>query len=270
MDVYVGIDGTGTGNGARYAELFRNSFVSRLAREENWAIARYWRGPTADGRMTREISRSAHGWLEQGLHKTRGQAPRLFIAGYSRGGAAAIRVCRELGAHGHPVHCLLLFDAVDMTHTVEASLVPRNVRYCFHARRHPAAASRTFWGNCGTRPESADRNVTWYQEQFFRCTHGGMGGVPWNEEDADEDGIINEALTDRAQTQGLRRLMTSPGALPVVVGNEIHRRASRTTIHWKQDQDVSRKVGAVMVSCLAGARRARTNPAPAQARALVG
>jgi hypothetical protein len=74
------------------------------------------------------------------------------------------------------VDCLVLFDAVDRTHTVTSKTIPRNVRSCYHAMRDPYTMSRAWFGNCGRAKSS--RHTT-YSEKWFVCTHGGVGGVPW-------------------------------------------------------------------------------------------
>ncbi|MBB3950963.1 hypothetical protein [Aureimonas jatrophae] len=242
MDVYAGIDGTGPLDNASYRTQFARSFVSRLQRERSWGKSYYLRGPTMDGQETRQLSRQILREVEGDLHRTTARrVERVVVAGYSRGGAAAIRLCRELGRHGHAVDALLLFDAVDMSLTVAADLVPANVRTCFHARRDPASLSRSFWDNCGRGAEDASR--TRYVEHFFRCTHGGMGGVPWTV--ADSDGVINEAATDRTLSGRIVRGAGLPG-LPFAALNEIHRYSSRTSVTLAQDRIVSAQVGAWM------------------------
>jgi len=246
LDVFAGIDGTGPLDNAVYAHDFARSFVSRLQRERRWGKSYYLRGPTMDGQETRQLSRQILREVEGDLHRTTARrVERVVVAGYSRGGAAAIRLCRELGRHGHQVDALLLFDAVDMSLTVAADLVPANVRACFHARRDPASLSRTFWDNCGRGVEDAAR--TRYIEHFFHCTHGGMGGTPWRK--ADSDGVINEAVTSREISGRILRTTNILG-LPFAAINEIHRLSSRTAITLKEDQVVSMKVYAWMTGHL--------------------
>ncbi|KAB0679844.1 thioesterase domain-containing protein [Aureimonas leprariae] len=256
MDFYAGIDGTGVVNDAQYERDMRNSFVSQLSRDSRFKVRYYTRGPWSDGGTAKAISKTMLREIETRVHQ-RGGIPvgRLVLAGYSRGGAIAIRVARELGEHGHKVHCLLLFDAVDMSLAIAASRIPANVRYCFHAMRDPMARSRSSWGNCGTEREIKDDAVTYFRWQRFTCTHGGMGGVPWKV--ADPDGIINEAYTgrkfaaelDSARENPMLRLggTTSFGAFGGLVdavdaANDWHRRASRTTITLRRDRDGSLEV----------------------------
>lgn len=264
MDFFAGIDGTGVGDNALYAKDFAESFVHQLYGSNRFGLRYYSRGPTWEGSTTRRIAANMHREIETRLH-SRGARPvsRIILAGYSRGGAAVIHLARELQAHKHTVDCLLLFDAVDMTWTLEAERIPANVRHVFHARRNPASRSRTSWGNCGKVVEDPRR--TRYTEQFFLCTHGGMGGTPWKV--ADPDGIINESVTEQsvsdrlkgARNSGAARLMRRmPMPFPLVpvpptlpldaadAANDAHRRASRTTITLERDRSVSQAVGAWM------------------------
>ena len=131
---------------------------------------------------------------------------RLFMTGYSRGGAIVLHAARLLISHGINVDAMFLFDAVDRNPFMEAEQIPSNVRHCYHAMRDPAGGSRESFGNCGT---SAATGVI-FKRRHFMTTHGGMGGVPWGpgaELDADHhiveniDGSTN--LSVNAELDGL-------------------------------------------------------------------
>ncbi len=100
---------------------------------------------------------------------------RLVLIGYSRGGAAVIHAAQLLKDKVQ-VDAMFLFDAVDRSLGVETERIPSNVQVVRHARRDPWSLSRLYFGNCGT---DCDDSKTDYQEAFFRCTHGGLGGTPW-------------------------------------------------------------------------------------------
>jgi pimeloyl-ACP methyl ester carboxylesterase len=275
LDFYAGVDGTGVGNDAQYAKDFTDSYVNQLYRSSRFDVRYYLRGPTWEGGTAKALSKEMLREMETRIHQKGGrQVGRLILAGYSRGGAIAIRIARELGKHGHKVHCLLLYDAVDMSLAIAAKQIPANVRYCFHAMRDPASRSRTSWGNCGTEREAKDDKVTYFRWRRFMCTHGGMGGTPWSK--ADSDGIINEALTGPETTSAFAKVQGNLGyqvlrATPFGLGggaiidgagaaNSWHRNSSRTSITLRQDRDESRQVGIWMMNKLDWALKQQAAP----------
>ena len=179
FDIYVGVDGTGPDSNAEYATAFRNSYVNQL-RNKSFGVSEYERGPTLTGSETGRLASWAAGRAEHHYrtNKIRGpNTPRIFMAGYSRGGAAVIEACQQMNDRGIPVQGPLLFDAVDRSYTVERTeTVPSNVRYCRHAIRQANSGSRQSFGNCGLL---AARGVDWVTPKEFLTTHGGMGGTPW-------------------------------------------------------------------------------------------
>jgi pimeloyl-ACP methyl ester carboxylesterase len=200
MDIFGGIDGTGPYSDSEYAAAFANSNVSKLARMAGWAGGSFYdRGPGADGlstgaRADEMAAKVVHAY--QAATRLRPGAvagppganrqPRIFLAGYSRGGAAATNIAHTLNDQNIPVHCLLLFDAVDRSATIWRTIVPANVRHCYHAIRSPRSGSRTSFGNCSTTAQAGLRIVP----MEFMCTHGAMGGMPWPA--AETDGFIHE------------------------------------------------------------------------------
>jgi hypothetical protein len=106
--------------------------------------------------------------------------PRIFLAGYSRGAAGVIHVARLLQKRGITVYCLLLYDAVNRTFELnDVDTIPSNVQFCYHAVRDPAMSSRVDFGTmCGRKADDPDRTI-FVGPKTFKCTHGGMGGVPW-------------------------------------------------------------------------------------------
>lgn len=182
-DIFAGIDGTGPGDDAAYANEFKNSFVNEHSRAwPRQAFAYYQRGPgNLDidiGNNTQLKSYLAFNFVHTTWRacQNSGRASRIFLAGYSRGGAAVIDVCNRLYRMGIRVDCLMLYDAVDMsTRMTNVQMVPPNVAVCYHAMRSDATRSRPSWGNCG-RLGIPNGNLG----KFF-CTHGGMGGTPWKQ-----------------------------------------------------------------------------------------
>lgn len=132
------IDGTGVADHGAYAREMSKGFCQRLTRK---AKGRYWRGPTLSGRETVTIA----GHVADAIVAWRARAgarDKLFLAGHSRGGAAAIFVAQALKARQIEVEAMFLFDAVDRTVNFRsAQAVPGNVRHCFHALRDGSLAT---------------------------------------------------------------------------------------------------------------------------------
>ncbi|MBA8879654.1 alpha/beta hydrolase fold domain-containing protein [Phyllobacterium myrsinacearum] len=262
-DIFAGIDGTGVFNNQQYQLEFQNSFVNRIFREWNTPAKFYRRGPSIDGVATANLAFAAFEHVYKLYSQKNGRPKRIFLAGYSRGGAAATKVCDLLQDRGVPVHGLFLFDAVDRAMLITPGFIPKNVEYCFHARRDPRSNSRNSFGSYGTK---AHRDTTVYRERFFYCTHGGMGGVPWLH--ADPDGYINEAENINLgkpiiQNPVLRSLaLTNPATAGLVIsdhlarqGNNAYRAAGRTNVTLQQDKAGSAEVGQWMFAALRELRK---------------
>jgi len=181
MILLAGIDGTGPSDRSEYLTEFAASHVRVLTRTWDKGPAFYSRGPTDLGLQTERLAYFAAGFIMQHVtaRLAMNEKTGVFLVGYSRGAAAALDACRKLHERKIAVDCLLLFDAVDRTNTVDSTLVPPNVRACFHAIRNPMTRSRAWFGNCGRQCESP--GATAYKEEFFYCTHGALGGLPWKE-----------------------------------------------------------------------------------------
>lgn len=178
MDFYLGIDGTGPSNNDEYRREFTTSFVQKIYKTWPANQAFYICGPSLSGGETMNLvdtgTRQVTGMLKE--IKARNAPYRVFLAGYSRGGAAATETANRLKSLNIKVHCLLLFDAVDRSNLANADEVPSNVVMCYHARRDRAAGSRESFGNCATR---AATGVAYTEKSFFG-THGAIGGTPWS------------------------------------------------------------------------------------------
>lgn len=262
-DIFAGIDGTGVFNDGQYQLEFQNSFVNRMYREWDSPAKFYRRGPSIDGVATANLAFAAFEHVHKLYRQGGGKPKRIFLAGYSRGGAAVVKVCDLLQDRKIPVDGLFLFDAVDRAVLITPNFIPKNVRNCFHARRDPRANSRNSFGSYGTK---FHRGITAYQERFFNCTHGGMGGVPWLV--ADPDGYINEAEKielgkPMLQSPMARALaLTNPATAGLVIsehlahqGNNAYRAAGRTRITLQQDKTGSAEVGQWMFGALKELRK---------------
>ncbi len=181
MDIFYGIDGTGDDNNDQYAADFENSHVRTMWKKWHTPIAGYLRGPSLAGtetadRMWEGLSWVKAKWETYEKQATPAKPTRIFLAGYSRGGAATVALAYHLNKADIPVHAMFLFDAVDRSPLFFTDTIPENVSACYHALRHEDAGSRESFGNCGRKHAAAVA----YTEEHFMCTHGGVGGTPWD------------------------------------------------------------------------------------------
>jgi hypothetical protein len=195
MIIFGGVDGTGVWNDQEYRETFRFSFVHILYRNWTYGPRNYERGPvTLDNKPSDSTFLSAYKTYRHVKENWKAGESAVFLAGYSRGGAAVIEVAKSLEADYIPVECLILFDPVDRTGQVglpwKNTPIASSVKKVIYAKRSPAAMSRESFKNCGLLME--DGRPTPY-ETFF-ATHGGLGGVPWPE--PKNGGLIDEGLPD--------------------------------------------------------------------------
>lgn len=178
-DIFYGVDGTGTDCDETYRLEFSRSFTKAFHDCYVWDFKRYDRGPTFWGMETGQLARTVFQAVSTEYRRQSDQSekrPRIFLTGYSRGGAAVLYASKLLKEVGIPVYALFLFDAVDRSATVPFNWqVPSNVAHARHSMRHPAAFSRITFGNCGTVEE--DKAKTDLLKERFFCTHGAMGGL---------------------------------------------------------------------------------------------
>jgi hypothetical protein len=182
MSILVGIDGTSgdirdySGRNASYDDTFRDSFVRRLCKPAEPDMPTpnkiYLRGPTLPGQNMVDASREGHNFIHR---KRRGNEP-ILLTGYSRGAAGVVDIAQRLQRRRIPVKAMLLFDCVDRHALVDSSVIPDNVEHVLHVLRSPLSRSRESFGNSARISKRPDR---YREENFFHCTHAGMGGVPW-------------------------------------------------------------------------------------------
>lgn len=210
------VDGTGVSNDAEYARIFHRSFVNRIYNRSTHIDKIYHRGPGSDymdgivgvfggrhhvshhfvfheiltiyndlGRQMEPIEfpfgRTRHydlSAIEQEQVRALQERQKIYLTGYSRGGAIVIAVAQLLESRGLPVEAMFLFDAVNRSVELpNTDVIPGNVRYCYHALRHiERSGSRESFSHTGYRRAS---NVAGPPNRYFTTTHGGMGGTPW-------------------------------------------------------------------------------------------
>jgi RHS repeat-associated protein len=170
----------GTDSKLWVGQKLRNSFVKNFYNSYVAAggNAKYWDGPkTLGGGVARTVTAVYNAICAA---KAANPSEQIDLVGHSRGGLIAILVAKRLQEHpcgscgiNEFVRFMGLYDAVGMYLWASPGTISRNVVYVAHARRDPADGSRPNWGNVGT-----SGGMT-YVQQFFWCTHSGMGGDPW-------------------------------------------------------------------------------------------
>lgn len=191
MIALVCVDGTGPQvriDPVEYDKIYSTSNTSDIFKSWPNDYKAYFRGPGILGFETRRIAADAYAKAK--ALRTSPGVDALFMVGHSRGCAALVEAARMLENDNITVEFMAFFDAVDMSTSVNATVVPANVKEVIHARRDPSGRSRSSWGNCGTR--MANGMTFSYKEEFFYGTHGGIGGVPHTTADETPDGYIYE------------------------------------------------------------------------------
>lgn len=200
-----GVDGTGAFKDEQYEREMSGSFVSRIC-NLNLAGGRYWRGPDAidtflsgpNPRTVAEVIRMtvvpnaappqiyAGGMgpplivYEKSETMRSDLKDRVFLTGYSRGGATVLDVAVLLKGYGIPVEAMFLFDSVTRSPWLSGEIIPDNVKVCYHAKRDPKTKSRQSFGNSTAKRETGvNGKYDEIHDPPFFTTHAGMGGTPW-------------------------------------------------------------------------------------------
>lgn len=188
------IDGTGADDDGQYRKDMEQSFCRVLANQLGPA-ADYQRGPSMAGMEVRNEALRAAGWLRR--QRRLDATADLMLAGYSRGGSAAIWAAEMLEREGVPVHSLFLFDPVARHLYDGGEVIPSNVRFSRVCRRAQnwafvmkyegtlssgkrlGATSnpvRPFFGNTGLQWRGMGDHEA---PTVFTGSHGALGGVGW-------------------------------------------------------------------------------------------
>lgn len=194
--IFGGVDGTGDFFNRTYEPIFENSHVNILHQFWNEGPSHYRRGPWWIGDWTVVEANRIYKQVKADWQAGNGAA--IFLAGYSRGGAAVIEIAKWLKTDGIPVECLILFDPVDRSRMVgegfycwKDSPIVDTVKNVIYTQRQHFTQSRESFGNCGK--VILNRSKTNLIFNSFFCTHGGMGGTPWSEPTT---GFIDEGAPD--------------------------------------------------------------------------
>ena len=202
----IAIDGTGPESPSDYAKEMGGSFCSQIGRA---ASAIYFRGPTLIGSETSAIANLAADAVIAARSKA--STSPVMLAGYSRGGCAAIIAARRLRDRGVEVHSLFLFDAVDMqTSDMHLSqIISDNVRMVAHAR---SARNLRFWASNPVKSRFYFYNTGRYlagsgsyERKSFVGSHGALGGVPWPDIKEDTGCVlaVAEWMNKQFESRGL-------------------------------------------------------------------
>lgn len=232
--MFVGVDGTGPKDQATYSNEMSGSFVSQIYRDciEPEERKAYFRGPTLWGTETGDIANRVVKHVLRCLHEG---DRKIFLAGYSRGGAAVViaaeRLARDLDRRDLGIEALFLFDAVDRDLHTDSSTVPGCVKKAYHALRSPAIGSRSYFDNAA---RVAPAGVL--EEKWFAGTHAALGGLPWTGDKPDPvlrmqgtfrpgvkpDGFLwqgtRRPVPALRGATGSRLLQAAPGSPPPVRG----------------------------------------------------
>lgn len=190
--IMIVVDGTGPLSDVDYDEAMKNSFCNQIARSLG-GQAVYYRGPASFTVAT--VLRVWGG----AAHVLASGETRVFLAGYSRGGAAVTELAHYLRDVGLAVEAMFLFDPVKREGGLpNAGTVPRNVKNCYKVLRSlsgskgiidsvlkhdevvwdiaPDPVQRRWMGNTANVRES---NKTHLEQTVVNGSHGAAGGVPF-------------------------------------------------------------------------------------------
>ena len=188
------VDGTGGSDDAQYKKDFTKSFCRTLANQLG-TRAYYQRGPNMAGFETAPETLRAFGWLARAFFEDRDT--KLMLAGYSRGGSAAIWAAQMLENLSIPVHSMFLFDPVARHVYPGGEVIPGNVAFSRVARRDQSLSfvlkyegtlnTNSWLGDTSnpTRPAFGNTGLNWrgtgdhQPPKVFKGSHGALGGVGW-------------------------------------------------------------------------------------------
>lgn len=193
------IDGTGPWDDGDYAAAMAGSFCMQLAHKLG-NNGQYERGPTGEGYRIAERAERAVNFLTRQVCSG---TTRHFLAGYSRGGSAALLAADIMRRKGMPVAGLILFDPVKMHLSGSSQGIPPNVEssVTFVRQLDPAVVRkyagtisdgkilprlvgdwvdnpiRPGWTENVTLHPTADRRK--HKLEPVVGSHGALGGVGW-------------------------------------------------------------------------------------------
>jgi hypothetical protein len=243
------IDGTGDADPDKYNTSMVNSFCKQL---DKLTYSKYFRGPSTLGSEVQTLAHAACKWLLGKWEREPGA--KLMLAGYSRGGSAAILAAEMLGCEGRCrvktggesilVDSMFLFDAVARHRYQGGEIVPGNVAFCRHAMRSQSplfvlkyeGSISDHWalgpGSNPTRPLFGHTGLTAkagvdFAKSTFKGSHGALGGVGWKfvEEDPQCQQDVALWMSEQMKARGVRIDLQNKGC-----GGPDATRAGATTL----------------------------------------
>lgn len=210
------VNGTGP-PGPAYDNIMKTSFVYQLGQTLG-AKSFYQRGPKLFGHEVLDEAHAVYQWLKSAYEED--SSFRLMLAGYSRGGSAAMMACEMLERDDIPVDSLFLFDAVARHNFRGGVVIPANVRFSRHARRSLAEDFvEKYEGHIGLiggfqnpiRPLFGNVGLTWRGDgdhrpaETFFGSHGALGGVGWRVvvEDAECEQAVAGWMSENLRSGGV-------------------------------------------------------------------
>jgi pimeloyl-ACP methyl ester carboxylesterase len=214
--IMIVVDGTGPMFNATYDQAMKNSFCSQIARALG-SQASYYRGPHS---FTVATVLRVWGGVANVIAS---RETRIFLAGYSRGGAAVTEVAHYLRDMALDVEAMFLFDPVKREGGLpNAGTIPRNVKNCYKILRTLSGSKgivdsvlkwdsqvwdvdpyqRRWMGNTANILESS---MTHLEQAVVNGSHGAAGGAPWYEHEPDRIATDTAAkwMTAMMQRHGL-------------------------------------------------------------------
>ncbi len=227
------IDGTGPYSQEEYDLAMARSFCWQIEVKLRSYPAVYVPGPGNAGGTTRL---KAHDGVKAIIDsRKRGNTKRLYLAGYSRGGATVIQMAKFLKHQTREViQAMFLFDPVDRDVFLDGSGIPTNVRnvyviyrdqtieevdtpwkpnWGFGERPDYDIYARKWMGNC--KIVAKDTRATNVRETIITgASHGAVGGSPWTDRAADEAATDSAAakMNTFLQMEGLPRMLKDMSA----------------------------------------------------------
>jgi hypothetical protein len=186
------VDGTGAWFNSTYSAEMAASFCSQLHKELGKERSMYWRGPSLLGLEVGLIASA----VSFEIH-ARPREP-VYLAGYSRGGAAVMLVARMI--RPRPVAAMFLFDAVDRALVLLDEKVSGSVARVYHARRDPGLIRRYEGELKANRARLAEANAALARSQSRNPVRSALFGTDHKVTVAAREAVSahgNIALKDR-------------------------------------------------------------------------
>jgi hypothetical protein len=244
----IGIEGTGSQGWDQYD--LRRTFVRKVLEQSREHNKFYFIGPNNEGSDGDAIIKGA--WKQ--LHIGGMIDSRIILVGYSRGAAYCMKLAEmwQTAWNGaKPIEIMVLFDAVarnkysdsyvlsakawkeGWTEVAVPADIPASVSVTLHAVRNPMAGSRASFGNVGLSVQ--DRLKTSMKIRQFMCSHGAMGGTPYDAQAEEGINFVKSYAFPLDSNHVLNRTMPSD---PRYAGGPV-----RPTTDLQQDKIGSALVG---------------------------